>query len=195
MRLRFVFCISVVLFGKQHCSLWKDVSGQQAIVVLQDMDTIYRGVTQEALVFLYAQSLSNAGICSSLEDALISARQEIAVASGMTECYKHIVSEPDGACLGYIVYTVCEADEFSNQPYAYIEGLFIKPSYRGNGCATRALRALEQEVGKHNIHAIQLYVFADNINARLLYEKTGYIVIQSYEFNGVVIGQRMGKIM
>jgi ribosomal protein S18 acetylase RimI-like enzyme len=57
---------------------------------------------------------------------------------------------------------------------ATIYDVGIKPEYQRRGHATRALRALEEEVRTLGLAGIALHVFGHNVGAQALYAKLGY---------------------
>jgi ribosomal protein S18 acetylase RimI-like enzyme len=57
---------------------------------------------------------------------------------------------------------------------AYIYDLAIDPAHQRRGHATRALRALEEEVHALGLAGIALHVFGHNVGAQTLYAKLGY---------------------
>lgn len=59
-------------------------------------------------------------------------------------------------------------------PIAYLYNLVVWPEHRRKGYATRALRALEQEVARLGLAGIALHVFGHNTQAQALYRKLGY---------------------
>jgi ribosomal protein S18 acetylase RimI-like enzyme len=66
------------------------------------------------------------------------------------------------------------AKEQAGQRIAYICELRIRPEYRRQGQATRALKAAEDEARRLGLCGIGLHVFGHNASARALYEKLGY---------------------
>ena len=57
---------------------------------------------------------------------------------------------------------------------AYVFDIFVKPEYRRQGQAIRALEALEVEAAARGLAGIALQVFGHNLSARSLYSKLGY---------------------
>jgi ribosomal protein S18 acetylase RimI-like enzyme len=53
----------------------------------------------------------------------------------------------------------------------------VLPPYRRRGYATQALRLLEEQIGKHGLEEIRLYVFGHNTPAWALYDKMGYAAV------------------
>jgi ribosomal protein S18 acetylase RimI-like enzyme len=60
---------------------------------------------------------------------------------------------------------------------AYIYGFRIKPEYRGQGLGTMMLDAAEDDLLRRGYLSVVLNVNQDNHEARLLYERLGYLVI------------------
>jgi ribosomal protein S18 acetylase RimI-like enzyme len=57
---------------------------------------------------------------------------------------------------------------------AFVFDLIVRPEYRRQGHARRALQALEIEAAKRGLAGIALHVFGHNAPGRALYEKLGY---------------------
>jgi ribosomal protein S18 acetylase RimI-like enzyme len=57
---------------------------------------------------------------------------------------------------------------------AYVDELFVKADYRGQGFAARALEFVENECQERNIGTLHLEVDADNHVAKSLYAKVGF---------------------
>lgn len=58
---------------------------------------------------------------------------------------------------------------------AFIYDLEIRPSFRRRGYAEAAMRALEPKARERGFDRILLHVFGDNVGARKLYAKLGYV--------------------
>jgi len=66
---------------------------------------------------------------------------------------------------------ILKAQEF----VAAIADFIVYEKYRGKGYALQALKAIEEELKQDGYKAIILNVFEDNIAAKTLYEKFGFI--------------------
>lgn len=75
--------------------------------------------------------------------------------------------------VGYVVLTFGFSLEYGGID-AYIDELFVKPEFRGQGFASQALEFLNTECRKFNVQALHLEVDADNHKAKALYAKTGF---------------------
>lgn len=62
--------------------------------------------------------------------------------------------------------------------YTFLADLEIFPEYRNKRFGTLALKLLEKEVNRLGFKAIGLHAFKHNTEAKRLYEKLGYTVIQ-----------------
>ena len=76
---------------------------------------------------------------------------------------------------GEVVGTIWFAAETrGDSRVAYIYNIFIDPSRRRKGNATRAIAALEHQIKPLGLTGIALHVFAHNLAAKSLYEKLGF---------------------
>lgn len=86
---------------------------------------------------------------------------------------QHLYNVIDGA--GRRVGTLwIAATEQGGQRIAYVYDIVIRPEYRRQGNAMRALGAAEVEARRLGLCGIGLHVFGHNVGARRLYEKLGY---------------------
>ena len=83
----------------------------------------------------------------------------------------HIVETEMQVHVGSIWW--CLSERFGYRT-AFIFDLHILNSYRRNGYARMAMRALEKMVKKEGVQSISLHVFAFNTGAHNLYEALGY---------------------
>ena len=81
--------------------------------------------------------------------------------------------EFDTATVGYVVLTFGFSLEYNGMD-AYVDELFVKTEFRGQGFAARALEFLESECREHNVNTLHLEVDADNLAAKFLYAKVGF---------------------
>lgn len=65
--------------------------------------------------------------------------------------------------------------------YTFLADIEIFTEFRNKGFGTHALKLLEEEVNNLGCKAILLHVFKHNTEARRLYEKLGYEVIQKVD--------------
>jgi ribosomal protein S18 acetylase RimI-like enzyme len=87
------------------------------------------------------------------------------------ENYLFSVLDEHGTSVGTLWIGV---KEFAGKRSAYIYDVWISPSFRRRGHATRALLAAEEEARKLGFSGIGLHVFGHNVAARTLYEALGY---------------------
>jgi GNAT superfamily N-acetyltransferase len=76
--------------------------------------------------------------------------------------------QADSNNVGYVVVTFCYSMEYGG-PTAIVDDLFVQPAFRGMGlgkaalaevlrlCASRGVRAVHVETGKHNAAALAVY--------------------------------------
>ncbi len=83
------------------------------------------------------------------------------------------VLREDGIAVGYAVLTLGWSLEYLGRD-AFVDELFVIPSHRGRGLASRALDALERACRELDVRALHLEVERDNRTARGLYEKRGF---------------------
>lgn len=79
----------------------------------------------------------------------------------------------DGPTVGFIWFAVEERHGIRG---AYVYDLEVKPDFRRQGHAKRALLALEPIVGALGLPSIGLHVFGNNPGAQALYRQLGYAV-------------------
>ena len=79
--------------------------------------------------------------------------------------------------IGYLVLTYGFSIEYGGRD-ALIDEFFIKENYRGKGIGTEALRIVEESCRALGINAINLQVKKFNPNAKRLYERGGFKVIE-----------------
>ena len=81
--------------------------------------------------------------------------------------------EFESQIVGYVVLTFGFSLEY-NGVDAYIDELFVKSDFRGQGFAARALEFVEAECRERNVNTLHLEVDADNLAAKSLYAKVGF---------------------
>ncbi len=81
--------------------------------------------------------------------------------------------EFESKIVGYAVLTFGFSLEYGGID-AYVDELFVKPEFRGQGFASQALEFLTLECRKLKVVALHLEVDADNETAKALYAKMGF---------------------
>jgi len=82
--------------------------------------------------------------------------------------------ELDDAVAGHVVLSVRHAMEYGGLS-AYIDDLFVRPAYRGQGAARAGLDALVTECRRRDCRSIQVEVAPDNRAANALYRSYGLV--------------------
>lgn len=75
--------------------------------------------------------------------------------------------------IGYVVLTFGFSLEFGGRD-AFVDELYIRPSYRGQGAGKAALGFVEEACRALGIHALRLEVERANTNAQAVYRKFGF---------------------
>ncbi len=75
--------------------------------------------------------------------------------------------------IGYVVVTFSYSVEFRGRG-AYIDELYLRSSYQGQGIGTQTLKFVEEFCRSLNISSIALSVYEDNKRAQHVYRKAGY---------------------
>lgn len=75
--------------------------------------------------------------------------------------------------IGYVAVTFSYSIEFRGLG-AYIDELYLRSAYRGQGIGTQTLRFVEQFCRSLNISSVALSVHEDNERAQRVYRKAGY---------------------
>jgi ribosomal protein S18 acetylase RimI-like enzyme len=83
------------------------------------------------------------------------------------------------AAVGYVAVAFGYSLEFHGRD-AFIDELYVRPSHRGRGWGTRAMKHAEAIARAENIHAIHLEVGRRNGAAQALYRKLGYADHERY---------------
>ena len=78
----------------------------------------------------------------------------------------------DSEPAGYVVLTIRFSMEYGGLD-AFIDDLFIRPSYRRQGLGRAALKALFNECERRNVLAVHVEVGHDNVAAKALYLSYG----------------------
>ena len=83
------------------------------------------------------------------------------------------VIEQAGDAAGYLVLTWGYSLEFHGRD-AFIDELYVAPSYRGAGLGRRAVEWAEDACRAHGAGAVHLEVEIDNERAHALYRRSGF---------------------
>ncbi len=81
--------------------------------------------------------------------------------------------EVDAAPVGYLVLTLGYSLEFHGRD-AFIDELFVAPSYRHQGIGKRAMQFVETACRELGVHALHLEVERHNLAAQELYRQFGF---------------------
>jgi ribosomal protein S18 acetylase RimI-like enzyme len=81
--------------------------------------------------------------------------------------------EVDTVPVGYVVLTLGYSLEFHGRD-AFIDELFIAPSYRHQGIGKRAMQFVETACRELGVHALHLEVERHNVAAQQLYRQSGF---------------------
>lgn len=89
-----------------------------------------------------------------------------------------LVALDDGQPAGYcLVYWQSEFIDFSKQNIPEIVDLVVAQDYRRQGIGQQILQEIERYVLKKSPHKVGLMVLESNIEAKSLYQKSGYLEI------------------
>jgi ribosomal protein S18 acetylase RimI-like enzyme len=83
------------------------------------------------------------------------------------------IFEIDAVVIGYLVLTFGFSFEYRGRD-AFIDELFIKPEYRGQGIGSSALDFAEDECKKAGVNALHLEVERDKVRTIELYRRHGF---------------------
>jgi GNAT superfamily N-acetyltransferase len=83
-------------------------------------------------------------------------------------------SDDEGAkAIGYVALTYGFSFEFGGRD-AFVDELFVAPTFRGTGVGTAALKELQQRATSLGLVGIHLQTEHYNVDARKLYESLGF---------------------
>jgi len=82
----------------------------------------------------------------------------------------------DGAAVGYAAVALGFSLEFGGRS-AFLDELYVRPSLRGHGIGTLALRLLQDICRDLGAHSLALEVGLDNAGAEALYRREGFSTI------------------
>jgi ribosomal protein S18 acetylase RimI-like enzyme len=80
----------------------------------------------------------------------------------------------DGQPVGYVAMTLSYSLEFGGHA-AFIDELFVSRSHRRQGIGAMAVRWVEAEARSRAVRVMLLEVAEDNVNARSLYFRMGFV--------------------
>lgn len=76
--------------------------------------------------------------------------------------------------VGYVVLTLGYSMEFGGRD-AFVDDLFIRPTFRGRGLGKLALAAVRAACEERGVRALHLEVGRDNAAAQSLYRRVGFV--------------------
>ena len=85
--------------------------------------------------------------------------------------------EQDDAVIGYLVLTLSFSVEYRGRD-AFIDELYLRPQYRGQGIGTQLLAFAEAACRRLKVRALHLEVHIENPDAQRFYHRAGY---QNYD--------------
>jgi ribosomal protein S18 acetylase RimI-like enzyme len=89
------------------------------------------------------------------------------------QCMVQVAVDDSGTVLGFTLVSL-RPEMLSHEPSAHLEALAVDASAEGNGIGKALLVAAENEARTHGAQSITLHVFATNVRARAVYERSGY---------------------
>lgn len=85
--------------------------------------------------------------------------------------------ETEGRYVGWISFIYMpKVGKYNGYGHVYVDELWVQPLYRQNGLASELMKKAEELKQKKCAAGIRLYVNADNMNAKKLYEKCDFSV-------------------
>ncbi|MBI3248380.1 MAG: GNAT family N-acetyltransferase [Deltaproteobacteria bacterium] len=85
----------------------------------------------------------------------------------------------DGQPVGYLVLTLGFSFEYGGYD-AFIDEVYLRDECRGAGIGRQALAFAEEECRALGVRALHLEVERENVNARALYRKVGFVEHDRY---------------
>lgn len=82
--------------------------------------------------------------------------------------------EAGAECLGYMVLCLGYSLEYHGRD-AFVDEIYLREKYRGQGLGKRALQFVEEECRKLGVHALHLEVERENTVAHEVYRKHGFV--------------------
>ena len=96
------------------------------------------------------------------------------VAAGQAQAsFAEVMVNDKDQPIGLILVTL-RAELLSHAPSAHLEAIVVSPECRGQGHGARLLQHAEDKVRSLGAASLTLHVFANNLRARGLYDKSGY---------------------
>ena len=86
-----------------------------------------------------------------------------------------LIAERDGKLAGFLLMLDAMPDEVTNMPQGFIAYMAVEPAQRRSGVASRLLSAAEEVARQRELPYMGLMVTEENIAARRLYERAGYV--------------------
>jgi len=85
------------------------------------------------------------------------------------------VAVADGVPAGFLLLLDDLPDEVTSTPQAFVAYMAVEPELQGRGVGKALLDAAEHEAKRRGLPYISLMVTEDNMAARRLYERGGYV--------------------
>lgn len=85
------------------------------------------------------------------------------------------VAESEGRPVGFLLLLDDLPDEVTSTPQAFVAYMAVEPELQGRGVGQALLDAAENEAKRRGLPYISLMVTEDNLAARRLYERGGYV--------------------
>lgn len=164
------------LYGQERVA-WQKCAPSEILALKDSMLTFYSEQLVQAGLFENSQIAKDAAILEWDQEEQNSNKEFF---------YYHLIfSSPQDQC-GYLVYSL-------EYPAAYLDAIFLKERYRGQGLGRQILQDLEVLLKKKKVENVKLYVFAHNYKAIELYKKMGYEIETTYSIDNIPIGHHMKK--
>lgn len=84
------------------------------------------------------------------------------------------ILERDGTAAGYAVLTVGFSLEYGGRD-AFVDDLFVRAGHRGRGLGRAAIEAVFEDCRRRRVRALHLEVARDNVAAKALYGRFGFV--------------------
>lgn len=81
-----------------------------------------------------------------------------------------VATNDDGVVIGFAMYRT-QPDTFSAGPGLYLDDLFVDPSARGSGVATRLLSRVGEVARELGVRQVRWITAADNVSAQHSYDR------------------------
>lgn len=103
----------------------------------------------------------------------VSYERLLAVVFGQSHVF--LVAERDGVLAGFLLLLDAMPDEVTLMPQGFIAYMAVEPSLQRHGVGAALLEAAEDEARRRGLPYMGLMVTEDNVAARALYERAGYV--------------------